>query len=72
MTLVYVHVLQAGGNSIAFAKTCGFVLACEIDSARIQTAKANAGVYGERRFNLRISFFPVDTDPKRRVFVYFM
>ena len=39
-------VLQAGGNAIAFAKTCGFVLACEIEEARVETAKENAGVYG--------------------------
>ncbi|XP_026194043.1 uncharacterized protein LOC34623905 [Cyclospora cayetanensis] len=36
----------AGGNAIAFARSCGFVLACEIDKARIGLAKANAAVYG--------------------------
>lgn len=40
-------VSQAGGNSIAFAKFCGFVVSCELDAARIESAKANAAVYGK-------------------------
>ena len=38
---------QAGGNTIAFAKSCGFVIACEIDPMRTEMAKANSAVYGE-------------------------
>ncbi|CDI76606.1 hypothetical protein, conserved [Eimeria praecox] len=36
----------AGGNTIAFAKSCGFVIACELDPTRTEMAKANAAVYG--------------------------
>ncbi|KAL8272915.1 hypothetical protein Esti_003169 [Eimeria stiedai] len=38
----------AGGNAIAFAKTCGFVIACEIEGGRVQAAQANAAVYGRQ------------------------
>lgn len=36
----------AGGNTIQFAKTCRKVIAIDIDPAKIEMAKHNAGVYG--------------------------
>ncbi|CDJ27833.1 LOW QUALITY PROTEIN: uncharacterized protein EMH_0035260 [Eimeria mitis] len=52
----------AGGNTIAFARSCGFVISCEIDPVRIEIAKANAAVYGTRVFRvvclLRPSLLP--------------
>ncbi|CDJ54041.1 RNA methylase, related [Eimeria brunetti] len=36
----------AGGNTIAFAKSCKFVISCEIDPTRIKMAQANVAVYG--------------------------
>ncbi|XP_072947210.1 uncharacterized protein Tgs1 [Epargyreus clarus] len=36
----------AGGNTIQFARTCGRVIAIDIDPAKIELAKHNASVYG--------------------------
>ncbi|KAL8429993.1 hypothetical protein ACSSS7_006206 [Eimeria intestinalis] len=38
----------AGGSAIAFAKTCGFVIACDIEAGRVEAAQANAAVYGRQ------------------------
>ncbi|KAL8443194.1 hypothetical protein Emag_006042 [Eimeria magna] len=37
----------AGGNAIAFARTCGFVIACDIEAGRVEASQANAAVYGQ-------------------------
>ena len=36
----------AGGNAIAFARTCNYVIAIDIDPKRIEMARHNAEVYG--------------------------
>lgn len=36
----------AGGNTIQFAKTCGRVIAIDIDEKKIEMAKHNASIYG--------------------------
>ncbi|KAL8442881.1 hypothetical protein Emed_007096 [Eimeria media] len=38
----------AGGNAIAFARTCGFVIACDIEAGRVEASQANAAVYGRQ------------------------
>lgn len=43
---------QAGGNTVAFSRTCDFVVACEIDKGRAEAAARNAALHGEPRFAL--------------------